>query len=68
MCEGFPVWVDPTLKELAASLVMSTPAGAPTPGCSIAPAAASREVDASLVDSRSPSLVQGPPQVTPPRG
>jgi hypothetical protein len=32
-CVGPQEWVDPMLEELAASLVVSWPAGAPVPGC-----------------------------------
>lgn len=78
-CEAPPAWVDPMLKELAASLVMSPSAGAPAPGRSTVLAAAS-EVDASLTDTCSPvmaiqrtmglpplSLVRELPKLTPPR-
>ena len=74
---GPPVWVEPMLEELVASLVVSQPAGAP----SLAPMVASQDVEASLVDTPfsakaakrktdSPplSLVLEHPQVTPPRG
>ena len=69
------------VKEVTTSLVVSPPAGALAHGCSLAPAAASQEADTSLVDTYSPAKVaqwttdtpplspmQGPPQVTPPRG
>jgi hypothetical protein len=78
---GPPAWVDSMLEELATLLVVSHQAGAPAPGCSHAPAAASQEVDVSLVDAYSPTKttqwtmdsppllpVQGPPQVTLPWG
>jgi hypothetical protein len=42
-----PAWVDPTLEELTASLVVTPLAGAPV--------AASQEVDASPLDTRSPA-------------
>jgi hypothetical protein len=68
------------LEELAASLVVRRPveAPAPAPGCSPTTAAASREVEASLLDNHSPAKVvqwmmdlhsllpvQGQPHVTP---
>lgn len=74
---GPPVWVEPMLEELVASLIVSRPAGAP----SLAPMVTSQDVEASPVDTPFPakadkrtvdspplSLVLEHPQVTPPRG
>lgn len=50
-----PVWVfsvDLMLDELAVSLVVSRPTGAPTSGCPSTPAIASQEVQTSLVNTR----------------
>jgi hypothetical protein len=55
LCEGAgpPVWVDPMLDELAASLVVSWSTGASVLHPST-PTVASLEAQAALADSRSP--------------
>ena len=68
-------WVDPMLKEFAASLVVSQPAGAP--GCQLATVTAPQGVEALLANSSlamacttgSPTLSAGheQPPVTPPQ-
>ena len=79
---GPPVWVvsfDPMLEELATSLVVSRLMRAATPEC-LPTTTAPQEVEAPVVGTCSPataaqwttdlslmSLVQGPPQLTPPR-
>ena len=54
-----PVWVDPMLDELAASLVVSRSTGAPALWRPFTQTTASLEVQASLADTRSsPRMVQ----------
>jgi hypothetical protein len=56
LCEGSgpPIWVDPMLDELPASLVISRSVGASTFGRPSTPPTAPLEVQALLADSRSP--------------
>jgi hypothetical protein len=49
-----PIWVDPMLDELAASLVVSRSAGTPALGRPSTPTAASLEVQALMADTCSP--------------
>ena len=68
-----PAWVDPMLQELAASLIMSGPAGATVAGCPSALAVAAQE-DTSLLDNCSPvkevttSLIVSPTTGAPAHG
>jgi hypothetical protein len=73
LCAGPPTWDNLMLEELAASLGIR-PTRPPMTGCLPTQAGAPQEVEAPVVDTHSPapdaqplsSLVQGPPQLTPP--
>jgi hypothetical protein len=52
---GTPVWVDPMLEELVASLVVSRLGKAQAPGCPLTSAVASQDANASWVDTCSPA-------------